>query len=105
MQHLCKDSDFSDFGKFWKISKVKIHKYFFFISFQSEFILLIRIQKKKNLKDRHFRKENSFFAFENCGKFSRNFGKCNALGPSIPLKEYVYKFSARLLKNSSKNMV
>ena len=56
----------------------------------------------KNLNDRHFRKENSIFGFENCNKFSENFGKCNALGPFIPLEEYVYKFSAQFLKNSSK---
>ena len=49
MKHLCKDSEFSDLGKFWKISKVKIHMQFFFISCKLEFILLIRIQKK-NLK-------------------------------------------------------
>ena len=54
------------------------------------------------LKDRHFRKENSFFRFENCRKFSGNFRKFNALGPSIPLEEYAYKFSVGLLKNSSK---
>ena len=36
---------------------------------------------------------------------SENFGKFNTLGPSTPLEEYVYKFSARLLKNSSRNMV
>ena len=63
------------------------------------------MQKKKNLNDRHFRKENSINGFENCGKFSENFGNWNALGPSIHLEEYVYKFSARLLKNSSGNMV
>ena len=79
MQQLIEDSEYSDLGIFWKISKVRIHMYFFF----------------------HFLK-NSLFGFENCGKFSGNFGKCNALGFSIPLEEYVYKFSARLLKNSSK---
>ena len=32
-----------------------------------------------------------------------NFGKCDALGPSKPFEEYImYKFSARLLKNSPK---
>ena len=61
------------------------------------------MQKRKNLNDRHFRKENSINGFENCGKFSENFGNCNALGPSIiHLEEYVYKFSARFLKKSSK---
>ena len=59
--------------------------------------------QKKILKDRHFRKENSFFGFKNCGKFSGNFKKFNALGPSIPLEEYEYKFSARFFKNSSEN--
>ena len=48
------------------------------------------------------KKENSTFGFENCGKFLGNFGKCNALGPFIPLEDFVYKFSAWLLKNSSK---
>ena len=58
--------------------------------------------RKKKLKDRHFRKENSFFRFENCGNFSGNSRKFNALGPSIPLEENAYKFSARFLKNSLK---
>ena len=31
-------------------------------------------------------------------------GKSYALGPSKPFKEYVYKFSTQLLKNSSRNM-
>ena len=66
-----------------------------------EFIFFITIQKKKNLKDRHFRKEYSFFRFENYGKYSWNFWKCNSLTPFIHLEEKVYKFSARLLKNST----
>ena len=86
-----------NFGKFLMWKSICI---FFFMSCKLEFIPLIRIQKK-NLKDRHFRKKNSLFGFENCGKFSGNFGKCNALWLAIPLEEYVYKFSARLLKNSS----
>ena len=39
------------------------------------------------------------------GKCSENVGKCNALGLYKPFEEYEYNFSARLLKNSSRNMV
>ena len=59
-------------------------------------------QKSIKVNATSFSKENSFFRFENCGKCSENFGKCNALRPSKPLEEYVYKLSARLLKNSTK---
>ena len=75
-------------------------QFFSFPVSQNLFCLLE--SRKKNSKDRHFRKENSIFGFENCGIFSKNCGKCNALGSFIPLEEYAYKFSARLLKNSSK---
>ena len=102
MQHLCEDSQFSDPGKFWKISEVKIHMQFFFISCKLE--CSSYQNPEKNLKDRHFRKENSFFGFENCGKFSGNFGKCNALGPSIPLEEYKYKFQLDCSKTPHKSV-
>ena len=38
------------------------------------------------------------------GKFLENFGKCDALGPSKSVNENMYKFSARLLENSLRNM-
>ena len=73
----------------------------FFMSYKLEFIFFIKIQIKILRKQRNFRKENDF----SNEKFLENFGKCDALGPSKPFKEYdVYKFSARLLKNSSRNM-
>ena len=69
---------FSDLVKFLKIYKVKIQMQFFFISCKLEFIFLLE-SRKTNLKGRNFRKENSFFRIENCGKFSGNLKKLNAL--------------------------
>ena len=73
------------------------------MSYKLEFIYFIKIQKKK-FEKRNFREENDFLKWQISGKFSENFGKYNALGPSKPFKEYVHKFSARLLKNSSRTM-
>ena len=101
MQHLCEDSVFSDLGKFWKISKVKIHMQFFSISCKLEFIFFIRIKKKKNLKDRYFRKENSFFRFENCGKFWKM--QCSNIFHSLGrvCVQIFSSISHKLRKNSS----
>ena len=74
----------------------------FLFSYKLEFVLFIKIQWKKFKQSQILERKTLF----SNGKFLGNVLKIlgDALGPSKPFKEYVYKFLARLFENSSRIM-
>ena len=101
MQRLCEVSEFPDLGKFWKISKVKIPKYFFsFLVSQNLFFLLE--SKKKKFKRPTFYGGKQFFRIWKLWEIFGKFWKMQCSRTFHTLGRVCVQIFSSLLNNSLK---